>query len=110
MIFYYFAVIPSFVSLLIFGFYFYEDSKQSRKLLADACALMILSELIAYTGIAIGSIISDNIPSGSILTFIPVYGLAALMYFYFRQICKEWETMFIDISKHKGHHHHSKKE
>ena len=55
MIFYYVAVMPCFLSLLFFGFFFYEDSKQSRKLLADACGLMILAEVIAYVGIAIGS-------------------------------------------------------
>ena len=93
MIFYYIAVMPCFISLVLFGFYFYEDSKQSRKFLADACGLMILAEFIAYLGIAIGSQVSENIPSGSILTFIPVNGLAALMYFYFRLICKEWHQL-----------------
>ena len=102
MIFYYVAVMPCFLSLLLFGFYFYEDSKQSRKLLADACGLMIVAEVIAYVGIAIGSQISSNIPSGSILTFIPVNGLAALMYFYFRMICKEWQHLGPEIGSPSG--------
>ena len=88
MIFYYIALIPAAVGFLIFVQYFLKDTTQNRKYLQDACGLMILAEVIAYTGMVVGAILSDQIPTQNILTFIPINGLNALFYFMFRMICK----------------------
>ena len=51
---------------------------------------MVLAEIIAYVGMVVGAIVSDNIPVQNILTFIPINGLNALFYFMFRMICIQW--------------------
>ena len=54
---------------------------------------MVISNIVAYVGISVGSIVSDEIPLSTMLTFIPINGLGALMYLYFAMICQEWAQL-----------------
>ena len=97
MLFYYIATIPSIFALFLFATFFYKDSTESRGRLPLACALFIFVNAIEYIGMVFGAIFSDNIPYGSIMTFIPVNGLGAWMYFYFRMICQQWKQMGLPV-------------
>ena len=66
---------------------------ETRSNLVLACALMVLGEIIAYAGIIVGAIFIPEIPGAAIMTFLPVNGLQAAIYFYFRWICSEWKNM-----------------
>ena len=55
--------------------------------------MMMVSNLIAYAGIVIGALFIDDIPTAAIMTLLPVNGLGALLYFYFKYVCHEWEQM-----------------
>ena len=85
------AVLPILLALFIFILYFIKDTKQSRSNLVLACSLMILANIVAYAGIIIGALVVDEIPVSAIMSLLPVNGLGALIYFYFRYICIEWE-------------------
>ena len=93
MLFYYMALAPSIFGLFLYAPYFYKDSVDARSRLPLACALFIFVNFIEYVGMVFGAIFSENIPYGSIMTFIPVNGLGAWMYFYFRMICIQWKQM-----------------
>ena len=97
MLFYYIATIPSIFALFLFALYIYKDTNENRGRLPLACALFIGVNVIEYIGMVCGAILSDNIPYGSIMTFIPVNGLGAWMYFYFRMICQQWKQMGTQI-------------
>ena len=86
------AILVSFAFALFLA-YFCSDTPKTRNNLVIACALMIFANIISYTGIVLGSIIEDDIPFSSMLTFIPINGIQILIYYYFRMICKEWAMM-----------------
>ena len=86
-------MLPMVLALIIFIIYFIKDSKQNRANLVLACSLMILANILAYAGILIGALLVDEIPISATMTMLPVNGLGALIYFYFRYICIEWEQM-----------------
>ena len=48
---------------------------------------MVLGEIIAYAGIVVGAMFVPEIPGAAIMSFLPVNGLQAFIYFYFRWIC-----------------------
>ena len=87
------AFLPVILALSLFIYYFIKDTKQSRSLLPLACFMMMVSNLIAYAGIVIGALFIDDIPTAAIMTLLPVNGLGALLYFYFKYVCHEWEQM-----------------
>ena len=54
-------------------------------------------------GVAIGAIVSEGVPFDALLQFLPVNGLAVLMYYYFWVVCQQWETM-PESSGQPGYH------
>ena len=82
-----------FVALMFFFVFYFSDTFKNRYNLVLACALMIFANLIAYFGIVIGAIVEPDIPRSAILQFLPVIGLSAVMYWYFRIVCKDYSLM-----------------
>ena len=81
------AFLPVILAFALFIYYFIKDTKQSRGLLTLACFMMMISNVVAYAGIVIGALVVEDIPTAAIMTLLPVNGLGALMYFYFKYIC-----------------------
>ena len=81
------AFLPVILAFGLFIYYFIKDTKQSRSLLPLACFMMMISNVVAYAGVVIGALVVDDIPTAAIMTLLPVNGLGALMYFYFKYIC-----------------------
>ena len=87
------ALFPEVLAFNLFLMYYCKDNRSTRYNLILACALMVLGNVIQYTGIIIGSILDPNIPTSAPFSFLLVNGLAAIIYWYFRYICVEWHTM-----------------
>ena len=48
-----------------------------------SCGLMIVANLIEYTGIFLGAVFSKNVEFNAILIYLPINGMNVLVYAYF---------------------------
>ena len=88
------SLIPVILGAYLFAKYFCNDTESSRKKLILACALMIVANCLEFAGVVLAAVLDPNIPFNFILKFLPINGLAVLVYFYFRMVCIEWHGLY----------------
>ena len=86
------AAVPETLAFNLFLVYLCKDSRDTRRNLPLACALMMAANVMEFSGVIVGSVF-DEIPGSFITNCLFKNAFSLFIYWYFRMICFDWYTM-----------------